>query len=315
MRKIAVIAGGWSGERPISLISGQSVFKALRQGKLPCLAYDLVPDAALKVKPTASPSWARRVALRNLVTQLRRDKVKVCLICLHGPGGEDGKIQGLLDLAGIAYTGSGQRASAVAMHKGTAKRLFRDRGLPTPDWVTAFKGRKAPAFSQPCVVKPTEQGSALGISIVKKRSGIPKALREAFRWGGEALIERYIPGRELTVAVLGDRALPVVEIIPQKADFYDFASKYDEGGSRHLCPAPIPSAQARRAQALALAAHHVLGCQGYSRVDMMLDGRGGLWILELNSLPGMTPVSLMPDAARAAGYSYLALLKEMLRLA
>jgi D-alanine-D-alanine ligase len=312
LKKIAVIAGGWSGERPISLISGAGVASALRGAKLPCVAYDLVPDRPFKGK---TPAWARRVSLERLIPALRQDKIRVCLICLHGPGGEDGRIQGLLDLAGIAYTGSGVRASAMAMHKRTAKQLFRDRGLPTPPSVSVFKGEKAPAFPLPCVVKPTEQGSALGVSIVRKRGQMAAALKEARRWDDETLIERYIEGRELTVGILGDEALPVVEIIPDKGEFYDYASKYDEGGSRHLVPAPIPPALAKKAQALSLAAHRALGCSGYSRCDLMLDKEGGLWILEVNCLPGMTPVSLLPDAARAAGYSYLGLLKAMVALA
>jgi D-alanine-D-alanine ligase len=315
LKKIAVIAGGWSGERPISLISGESVIAELRKARKPCVAYDLLPDSPLRVKPLGTPAWARRVRLADLVKRLRRDKVGVCLICLHGPGGEDGRIQGLLDLAGIAYTGSGVRASAMAMHKHTAKQLFRDRGIPTADWAFVPKGAQAPAFKLPLVVKPCEQGSALGVSVVRKKSELKKALAGAWRWGGEALIERYIKGRELTVAVLGKRALPVVEILPQKGEFYDFASKYDEGGSRHLCPAPISAALTRRAQKLGLEAHQALGCKGYSRTDLMLDAKGGLWVLETNSLPGMTPVSLLPDAARAAGYSYLKLLMEMVKQA
>lgn len=315
MKKIAVIAGGWPAERPISLISGQSVATALRDAGLACVAYDLVPDGQLKQKPLKTPSWAKRVRLSELVPQLRRDKVQVCLLCLHGPGGEDGKIQSLLDLAGIKYTGSGVRASATGMHKPTAKQLFRDRGLATAPSALALKGRPVPKFPLPCVIKPAEQGSAIGVSIVRKKGEIKAALAKAWRWGREAMLERYIDGREFTVAVLGDRAFPVVEIVPEKGEFYDFASKYDEGGSRHLCPAPIPASVAAKAQKLALEAHRVLGCKGYSRTDLMLDRRGKLWILELNSLPGMTPVSLLPDAAKAAGYSYLKLLKEMVRLA
>jgi D-alanine-D-alanine ligase len=158
-----------------------------------------------------------------------------------------------------------------------------------------------------------QQGSALGVSIVKNRAQLGPALRRAWKFGPEVLLERCIEGRELTVGVLGGRALPVVEILPLKAEFYDFASKYETGGSKHICPARLPAAIAKRARQLALDFHKMLGCEGYSRTDLMLDKKGRLWILEINTMPGMTPVSLLPDAARAAGISYLGLLKAMMR--
>ena len=325
MKRIAVIAGGWSGERSISLVSGEGIFKALQAAGEKVIGIDLVPDAAMKARPAATPAWARRIKLSAFLPALRAAKVDACLLALHGPGGEDGQIQGLLELGGIRYTGSKVRASALAMHKATAKRVMRDAGVTTADWVVATKdisgmskgghaGPPLPKFKLPCVVKPAEQGSALGVTIVRKASQMRAAIAKAMRYDREVLIEKYIQGRELTVAVLGDRALPVVEIIPEKNDFYDFASKYAKGGSRHLCPAPLGAKLSREAAALGLKAHRVLGCSGYSRTDIMLDKKGKLWVLEVNTLPGMTPTSLLPDAAKAAGISYLQLLRAMLRL-
>jgi D-alanine-D-alanine ligase len=315
LKRIAVLAGGWSGERPISLISGGGAFEALSRAGFKPLGLDLVSDQPLKMKPLASPAWAKRVRLSALLPSLRQARVDKVLICLHGPGGEDGRIQGLFDLAGISYTGSGALASAMAMHKRVTKEILFFRGLPTPAWKSAWKKGPAVKFTAPCVVKPVEQGSALGVSVVRGPREFKAALKLAWRFDREALIERYIPGRELTVSILGRAVLPVVEILPDKADFYDYASKYDAGGSRHLCPAPISKGLTKRAQLLALQAHLALGCEGATRTDMMMDKKGGLWILEVNTVPGLTPVSLLPDAARAVGLSYVQLLKEMIRLA
>jgi D-alanine-D-alanine ligase len=277
------------------------------------IALDLVPAGA-KGARFKTPDWAKRVSPGELIRTLQKSGVKKVFLCLHGPGGEDGRVQGLLDLAGIAYTGSGPLASAMAMHKRVTKEIMLANGLPTPAWISVFRGGKVPRFPLPCVVKPVEQGSTQGISIVKKSSDLSAALKLAWSYDREALLEQYIPGRELTVSVLGGKVLPVLEIIPDKADFYDYASKYEKGGSRHLCPAPISGVLARKAQELALKLHGLLGCKGATRSDMMLDRRNKLWILELNTLPGLTPFSLLPDAAKASGLSYSRLLRKMLAL-
>jgi D-alanine-D-alanine ligase len=252
------------------------------------------------------------VAVSGLAAALKAWKPGVVFLALHGTGGEDGWVQGLLDLAGLAYTGSGCKASAVAMDKALSKQLFERAGIPTPAWSLAPRDpRRAVKAPGPLIVKPAEQGSAVGVSLVRDAAGFRKALKAAGAFG-PVLVERFIPGRELTVGVLGRRALPVVEIVP-KNEFYDWESKYALGGSRHLCPAPLPRAIALKAQQLSLAAHAALGCRGYSRADLRLDPKGGLWMLEVNTLPGMTRVSLLPDAAKADGMGFEELLQAMVR--
>lgn len=306
---VTVIGGGWSGERAISLRSLQGVSSALKERGWKVDAVDLLPDQGLP-KP-ATPRHASGVRLSGLLPRLKRVKGGLAFLVLHGPGGEDGRLQGLLDLAGIPYTGSGVLASAVAMDKALAKTVLRAAGLPVPGGLALTRGAKVPAIKLPAVVKPVAQGSSLGMSLVRTRAQLLQGLQGAWRWDRVALVEPFLAGRELTVGVLGAQALPVVEIVPQHA-FYDFHSKYAAGGSRHLCPAPIPAATARRAQALALAAHRALGCRAYSRADFILSPSGKLSLLEVNTLPGMTSVSLLPDAAKATGLSYGALLEAMI---
>lgn len=299
--RVAVLAGGWSAERAISLVTGREVFKGFR-------------DLGWKVKFID----LKRGNLAGLIQSLKQWKTEVVFPCLHGPGGEDGCIQGLLELAGIPYGGSGVQASSLAMDKVVSKRLLSQAGLPTPTWRLVDKkqfgiriaecGRSLPL---PCVVKPPSQGSSVGITIVKKRAQSAAALKLAWSYEPVALVENYVKGREFTAGILGEEALPVVEIVA-KNDFYDWQSKYEEGGSRHLCPAPVPSSLEKKIKSLALQAHRLLGCKGWSRVDMMLDAKRKLWILEVNTLPGMTPTSLLPDAARAAGINFGQLLQRML---
>jgi D-alanine-D-alanine ligase len=311
--KTAVLGGGFSGERDISLLSLRSVFTALKKAGWPVTAFDLMPDQDQKgfrrLEP--SPAWAKKVRVSRLLPVLKNGRYEMAFLCLHGPGGEDGRLQAMLDLAGIKYTGPGSLASALAMNKVLAKMLFRQAGLPTPAWQVMAKGAKPGPLNGFKFVKPIGQGSALGVSLVKNAGQLKKALKEAWQWGDQALVEEYVKGRELTVAILGERALPVIEIIP-KGEFYDWQSKYQPGGSRHICPAKLPKKIAAEAGRLALAAHRCLGCTGYSRVDLMLDEDDRLSILEVNTLPGMTEVSLMPDAGKAAGYAYGRFLEEMM---
>jgi len=307
---VAVLGGGWSGERPISLISAQGVAAALTARGWAVDPLDLWPDQG---RPAgASPKGFHAVRLGALLPRLRRRQGTVALLVLHGPGGEDGRIQGLLDLAGIRYSGSGALASAVAMDKAVAKTLLQAAGVPVPGGAVVERGAKIPKLPLPLVVKPVSQGSSLGMSIARKAVDLPRAVALALKWDRQALLEPFLPGRELTVSVLGRRALPVLEIQPQHA-FYDYHSKYATGGSRHLCPAPLPARTTAAAQDLALRSHRALGCRAYSRTDMILGPKGGLTVLEVNTLPGMTSVSLLPDAARAAGIGYGELLEAMLK--
>ncbi len=304
-RRIAVLFGGWSAERAISIKSATAVRAALRRLEIPHTAVDLTP---------------------RIVDSLRRRKINLAFLTTHGTVGEDGRLQGLLDVLGIPYTGSGVLASALAMHKPTAKRLFESAGLATPRWTVLrksdFTGSPSPALLAsllpplrlPLVIKPASQGSAVGVALARTTAAFRAGLAASWRLEPEALVEEYVPGTEITVGLLGDRLLPVVEILPAHA-FYDFHSKYAVGGSRHVIPARVSAAAQKKAQELAAGAFHVLGCRHVGRVDLIVDRRGHPTVLEVNTLPGMTGTSLLPDAARAAGMDFDALVRTLLSLA
>jgi len=274
-KRIAVLMGGLSAEREISLRSGRAVWAALiRKG------YDAIP---LEVDA-------------SVVARLREVRAQIAFIALHGPGGEDGTIQGMLEVLRMPYTGSGVQACALAMDKAMTKALLEHGDLPVPrGFVRTLRERRRTlpsGFKFPLVVKPVSQGSTLGITIIRKRRDLRAALQAAFAYG-----------RELTVAILNDRPLPVVEIIP-KSGFYDFGSKYTPGASHYQAPAKLSSRLTKQLQGLALEVHRRLGCRGATRVDFRLDKRGRPFILELNAVPGMTETSLLPMAAKVARQSY-----------
>ena len=249
--------------------------------------------------------------------------LKICamadrvVLALHGAMGENGQLQATLDTHGIRYTGSGYAGSLLAMDKDISKRLFRLAGVPTPDWVEfdVAEGSVDDLIAQiglPCVVKPLDCGSSVGVSIVDTRDALLLALAEAGKWGRRVLVEKKITGRELTVGILGDLALPAVEIIPESG-FYDYKNKY-QGTTREVCPAEIDEKIAKRAAELSRLAFAALRLDGYARFDFMLDRDGGLWCLEANTLPGMTPTSLLPMAASAVGISYGELCERILEI-
>jgi D-alanine-D-alanine ligase len=289
-KTVAVLMGGWSPEREVSLSSGRECAKALL-------------DCGYKVRVIDVG--------RDLPALLRalEPRPDVVFNALHGIGGEDGTVQGALEMLRIAYTHSGILASALAMHKPTAKAIFRDAGLPVADGVVArpeelAEGDPLPA---PFVVKPTNQGSSVGVRIVRVNDNSWREEVRGWCFGPEILIERFVPGRELTVAVMGDRALGVCEIVP-RGSFYDYTAKYATGGSDHLVPAPVPSTIYEEALDIGLRAHRALGCRGVSRADLRYDdtpdGCGRLYLLEVNTQPGMTPTSLIPDIARHVGIGF-----------
>jgi D-alanine-D-alanine ligase len=296
--RIGVLMGGHSAEREISLRTGQAALQALlRRG------YDAV---GIDVGP-------------SIVERLRDDKIELAFIALHGPGGEDGTIQGLLETLGIPYTGSGVQTSAVAIHKELTKLLLRASGVPVPDGIVVRSRDEIPksiprSLKLPVVVKPASQGSTIGISIVKRPSEWRDALRLSFQHDEEAVVEAYIPGKEITVSVLDGEALPAVEIVAPSG-FYDYKAKYQKGQTRYICPAPLSSAISRRVTALALETYRLLGCQGAARVDVRITPRGKPFVLEINTVPGMTETSLLPMAAAAAGLDYDALTERLLRSA
>lgn len=291
MRKtVAVVMGGWSPEREVSLSSGRECAKALADRGYKVRVIDVGRDL---------PALLRALEPRP----------DVIFNALHGVGGEDGTIQGVFEMLGVPYTHSGVLASALAMHKPTAKAIFRDAGLPVAEGVVARPEELAERdpIPAPFVVKPTNQGSSVGVRIVRVNDNSWREEVTGWSFGSEALVERFVPGRELTVAVMGDRALGVCEIVP-RGSFYDYAAKYAAGGSDHLTPAPIPAAIYQEALEIGLRAHQALGCRGVSRADLRYDdtpgGHGGLYLLEVNTQPGMTPTSLVPDIARHVGIGF-----------
>ena len=301
--RVALLAGGRSNEREISLASGDGAREALQAAGFSVVDID-----------PANPDDLKR---------LIEEHFDVAFLCLHGKYGEDGTVQGLLDIVGIPYTCSGVWSSALAMDKPKAKVFYEKAGVPTPPSVTVRKGETVDVsvivekLGEHVVVKPGNEGSAIGVFIVEGQASIEKALSKALEIDDEVLIERYISGTELTVAVLGNDdavALPIIEIIPKSA-FYDFESKYAADGSQHICPARLPEDVARKVQNEAVKAHKALSCSGTSRSDFILEEDGSCWCLETNTIPGMTATSLLPDAARAAGMSFPDLCKKLIELA
>ena len=289
-KHIALLMGGWSPEREVSLSSGRECVKALADHGYRVTAIDVGRDLP--------------ALLRGL--DPRPDAI---FNALHGVGGEDGTIQALFEMLAIPYTHSGVLASALAMHKPTAKMLFRAAGLPVAEDVVAAADELARCdpLPAPFVVKPVNQGSSVGVRIVRVGDNSWREEVLGWRFGRQIMVERFIPGRELTVAVIGERALGVCEIVP-RGSFYDYTAKYAEGGSAHLVPAPIPPRIYERALDISLRAHRCLGCRGVSRADLRYDdtpeGGGRLYLLEVNTQPGMTPTSLVPDIARHAGIGF-----------
>lgn len=342
--KIVVLAGGLSPERAVSLVTGTGVCRALRGRGHRAILVDLFlgleevpedPESLFDAPDGLCPDAKIETEAPDLesVRRSRRDQsarvfgpnvLELCRLAdivflgLHGRDGEDGRVQAALELLGVPYTGSGYLASGIAMDKAVSKRIMDACGIPTPKWkILRYTAEEAPklaaALEMPCVVKTTTGGSSLGVFLPEDRRELEDALVKALDFGGEVLCEERIYGRELTVAVLGGRALPAVETVPAGKDF-DYAAKYQKGGAAETCPADLTEAEAAAAGELALQAHRVLGLEVYSRTDMILDRNGKLWCLEVNSLPGMTPTSFVPQEAAAVGMSYGELCEEIVRL-
>ncbi|MXV44674.1 D-alanine--D-alanine ligase [Saccharibacter sp. 17.LH.SD] len=288
--RIAVLMGGTSSERPVSLSSGGAALTALKAKGYDAHAIDVGPDIAATI-----------TALRHLAPN-------VVFNALHGPGGEDGRIQGVLDWLSLRYTHSGVLASAIAMDKAATRVALEAAGLPIAKGcvISPTQLYEADPLPRPYVVKPVAEGSSVGVHIVRPGDNRRQAIAENWSFGDRILAEDFIPGRELTVAVLNDTPLAVTEILPQEAEgFYDFEAKYNAGGSRHLIPAPLPDAITQQALMLASQAHQALGCRGASRTDFRYDEhRHRLIILEVNTQPGMTPTSLLPEQAAWRGMDY-----------
>ncbi|MGE5575694.1 MAG: D-alanine--D-alanine ligase [Syntrophothermus sp.] len=307
--RVAVIMGGRSSEREVSLRTGQQVSQALRSRGHEVAEFDVD---------------------ENLVENLKKAGVDVAYIALHGKYGEDGTMQGLLELMGIPYVGSGVLASALGMDKVMAKKLFRYDGITTPaDFVVnkedlerqdqaSLTKKILEKVGLPMVVKPNASGSTVGVTIVHNQNELWGALKEAFRYDESVLVEEYIKGTEITATVIGNsrpKVYPLIEIVPKTA-FYDYEAKYTKGMSEHIIPPRLPEEQQAKAKELALRAYQSLGCRGFARVDLIVRSTDGKpYVLEVNTLPGMTETSLVPDAARAEGISFPDLVEMLLRLA
>jgi D-alanine-D-alanine ligase len=330
--RITVLLGGTSAERDVSIASGVRIAQALRARGHAVHAVDtvrgplslhdehaLLNAQVMKTVPPSLEELARinREALAQTVRVLPTpDDADVVFLGLHGGTGEDGTIQALLDLAGVPYTGSGRLASALAMDKDLSKRLFRAAGVQTADWLMApaTADEVEQALGYPVIVKPSKQGSTVGLSIVRSADALAGAIAEARRYDDEVMIERYIAGRELTVGILGGEALPVGEIIP-KHEIYDYECKYTAGMAEEVFPAQVPDHVARAAQAQARLAFRALKLRGCARIDFRMTEQGELYCLEANTLPGMTELSLVPQGAAAAGISFPELCERIAMLA
>lgn len=286
-KRIAVLLGGMSSERVISLKTGHAIFGALKRRGFDVVEIDVGPDVA---------------------EQLRRERIEVAFMALHGAFGEDGCMQGLLEVMGIPYTGSGVMASAVAMDKRITKELLKFHGVSTPSWTEVTteqlaKGQPSIDFDFPVVVKPVTEGSTVGIHIVPEQAQLEEALIDSRQFGNRLLIEQFISGREVTVGVLDGQVLPAIEIVPHSG-FFDFEAKYTVGQTDYLLPAPIGEALTARCQELALQTYRAVACEGVARVDIRIREDGACFVLEINTIPGMTETSLIPKAARHLGMSF-----------
>ncbi|MDP2167231.1 MAG: D-alanine--D-alanine ligase [Thermodesulfovibrionales bacterium] len=295
-KRIGVLMGGTSAEREVSLRSGGAILAALKGLGYDVKAVDAGPD---------------------ICQMLIREKIELAFLALHGGWGEDGSIQGLLEVMGIPYTGSGVLSSALAMDKVASKALFASSGIPVPGFkvIRGLTGEwmEMPAgMEMPVVVKPQSEGSSIGVSIVREKDGLGEALRTALSFSGTAVIEQYISGKEVQIGIIEGRVLGGVEVRPS-LEFYNYEAKYTPGMTQYIIPPEIDKAVYESAREIALRAHMSLGCSGATRVDLIISENGRPYVLEVNTIPGMTETSLLPKIAAHAGLSFPALVEEMLR--
>lgn len=327
--KIAVIFGGMSSERDVSIASGAQIFKALKYKNHDVIAVDTASgildkkaelsflDAKVKELPPDSDKKALMKGLGSLIRSGGLSDFDICFLALHGGAGEDGTIQGYLDIEGIPYTGSTHMPCCYAMDKHVAKTLFRYHNVPTPDWLMAPVSAEEAVkrLGLPLVVKPNREGSTVGLSIVKSIDEFDKAVNTASYHDREVLIEKFIPGRELTIGVLDDIPLGVGEIIPKMSEIFDYKCKYQKGGADEIFPADLTAEQTQYVMDTAVKAHKALKMEDYSRVDFRMAPDGSLWCLEVNALPGMTSSSLLPQSAGVMKISFPDLCEKICMLA
>jgi D-alanine-D-alanine ligase len=332
---IALIAGGISSEREVSLTSGRAILKALRENGHKVKVIDPVFGAEevseeVIFKDLVSKEYPSKEVMEKLLKESRKkviecvnsglfNDIDLAFLGLHGKYGEDGRIQTLLDLRGVKYTGSDILSSAVAMDKNVTKMIFRNFNIPTADWIVLSVKDEInineilSKISLPFVIKPNDEGSTVGLTIVNKESEIKDAIELGFKYTDKIMIEKYVKGKELTVSIVGDVAYPLIEIKP-KDGFYDYHHKYTKGMTEYICPAEINDKISKKAQEIALKAYHSLGCSVYSRVDFLLTEKDELFCLEVNTLPGMTALSLVPKAVGVMGMPFNELIENIIRL-
>jgi len=304
-RKIGVLMGGESSEKDISIRSGLAIYQGLQESGYTAVPIDISKD---------------------IVNALKKEKIKFAFLALHGGIGENGAIQGMLEVLGIPYTGSGVLASALAMDKEASKKIFIYHGLPVAPFIVLSRQTKGKAqktglpqlpaveFPLPWVVKPVAEGSSIGVSIVKAEEDLPSCIEKAFSFDRRVMVEKFIPGKEVHIGVLGNRVLGGVEVRPS-LEFYNYEAKYTSGLTDYIIPPEIDETTYEKAKDIALKAHLALGCSGVSRVDLRIDGDNMPYILEVNTLPGMTTTSLLPKIAKSSGLSFNDLIEEIMRLA
>lgn len=339
--RVAVLMGGLSSERAVSLSTGRMILESLDREKYEPVPVDAAllsgsarerlpgSETAVAAVAEAEEALAKEGPLRSVTDMIGEEdgrRVDVAFIALHGRFGEDGTVQGMLELLGIPYTGSGVLASALAMDKILSKAMLRQAGVPVPRSVdirhrSELRGRDIAAevrpMGYPVMVKPNRGGSTIGMTKVDSEGSLLAAVEQSLMYDSQALIEEFVPGTEITVGVLGNeelRTLPIVEIVPAKG-FYDYEAKYTPGATEEIVPARIPESAAALAREQALLTHTTLGCRGMSRVDMIVRSEAEVTVLEVNTIPGMTPTSLLPTAAKAAGIEFSKLLDTLIQLA
>jgi len=326
--KVALLVGGTSPEREVSKMSGKGVLQALKALQYPTKIID--PAYGLHQPKEEEQFYSEKdftdISNRNCIDAINStlfDDIDIVFSAMHGKLAEDGTIQSLLELRGLKYTGSKVLASALAMDKEMSKVVMKQAGVQTAAWFSvtnknidaeSINNQIKNKIGYPCIIKPNDQGSTVGLTLVKEEKEINAATNLALQFSSRALIEKYIPGRELTVAILLNDALPVLEIVP-KSGMYDYKHKYTSGMSEYIVPANIPEKVAKQAQQQALIAFHSIGCEGYSRVDFRMTIQNELYCLEVNTLPGMTATSLVPKAAKAAGISFEELINKIIQQA
>jgi len=325
--KVAVLMGGTSAEREVSLSTGRQILNALDPDRYTVYALDTASGQKFLPPGVTRPlgllhaagSGAEITALPQLPQAAPSERPDVVFIALHGRGGEDGTVQGMLEVLGLPYTGSGVLASALAMDKAMSKRVLTGVGVLMPQDVTLRRGAMPAAgdVPLPCIVKPNAQGSTIGMAVVRDWAEMDAAVALAFRHDDTVLVEQFVAGTEITVPILGNgdlEILPIVEIVP-RGGFYDYEAKYTAGATDEIVPARIPDDVAAGAGRIARLCHRILGCRGMSRTDMIVTPEGEIYTLEINTIPGMTPTSLLPRSAEAAGYRFPQLLDRLISLA